>query len=87
MSDTKLRALERRWKETGTVEDETAYLQERVRAGTLSQETLERAARCGHAAAILVAGVRGPETATSSARPWTNWITGPRYAQRLQLLS
>jgi hypothetical protein len=33
MSDTKLRDLERRSKETGTVEDEAAYLLERVRVG------------------------------------------------------
>ena len=32
MSDAKLRELERRWKETGTVEDEAAYPLERVRA-------------------------------------------------------
>lgn len=48
MSDQKLRDLERRWKETGTVEDEAAYLLERVRAGDLSQERLELAAYCGH---------------------------------------
>lgn len=48
MSDQKLRDLERRWKETGTVEDEAAYLLERVRVGDLSQERLELAAYCGH---------------------------------------
>jgi hypothetical protein len=31
MSDQDLRELERRWKETGTVEDEAAYLRERRR--------------------------------------------------------
>jgi hypothetical protein len=36
MSDAKLRNLERRWKETGTVEAEAAYLGECVRAGTIS---------------------------------------------------
>jgi hypothetical protein len=35
MSDQKLRDLERRWKETGNVEDEAAYLLERVRVGRL----------------------------------------------------
>ena len=30
MSDAKLRDLERRWKETGSVQDEAAYLLERV---------------------------------------------------------
>ncbi len=34
MSDARLRELERRWKETGSVDDEAAYLLERVRSGT-----------------------------------------------------
>lgn len=51
MSDTKLRDLERRWRETGTVEDEAAYLLERVRVGDVTRERLELAAQCGHAAA------------------------------------
>ena len=48
MSDSKLRELERRWRETGSVEDEAAYLRERVRVGDLTQERLELAAYCGH---------------------------------------
>ena len=51
MSDAKLRELERKWKESGSVEDEAAYLRERVRAGDLTQERLELAAYFGHAAA------------------------------------
>ncbi len=38
MSDSKLRELERRWRETQAVEDEAAYLLERVRVGELEQE-------------------------------------------------
>jgi len=34
VTDSKLRELERRWKETGSVEDEARYLLERVRVGT-----------------------------------------------------
>ncbi len=34
MSDEKLRALERRWKETGAIDDEAAWLVKRIRAGT-----------------------------------------------------
>ncbi len=56
MSDTKLRELERRWKETGTVADEAAYLLERVRAGNLTRERLELAAYCGHEGAISALG-------------------------------
>jgi hypothetical protein len=56
MSDAKLRELERRWKETGTVEDEAAYLLERVRVGDLSRERLELAAYCGHEGARRATG-------------------------------
>jgi len=48
VTDSKLRELERRWKETGSVEDEARYLLERVRVGDLERERLELAAYCGH---------------------------------------
>lgn len=48
MSDERLRELERRWEETGAVEDEAAYLLERVRAGELTLRRLGLAAYCGH---------------------------------------
>lgn len=51
MSDQKLRELERRWKESESVEDEAVYLRERVRVGGLTQDRLELAASCGHPAA------------------------------------
>ncbi len=54
MSDTKLRDLERRWEETGSPDDEAAYLLERVRVGDLSRERLELAAYCGHEGARKV---------------------------------
>ena len=41
MSDSNLRGLERRWRETGSVDDEAAYLRERVRVGDLTQENSE----------------------------------------------
>lgn len=47
MSDERLRELERRWKETGAVADEAAYLLERVRIGSLTPTRLELAAYCG----------------------------------------
>lgn len=56
MSDTQLRALERRWRETGAVEDEAAYLLERVRAGDLEPIKLEHAAYCGHEASLKALG-------------------------------
>jgi len=48
MSDERLRQLERRWRASGSVHDESGYLLERVRAGDLSRERLELAAYCGH---------------------------------------
>ncbi len=54
MSDTKLRELERRWRDTGAVQDEAAWLKERVRVGDLSREVVELCALCGHEAALLV---------------------------------
>lgn len=56
MSDERLRELERRWKETGAVKDEAAFLLERVRAGQLPQERLELAARLGVQAANTALG-------------------------------
>lgn len=53
MTDERLRELERRWKETGSVEDEAAYLLEQVRVGHLDQEKLELAAYCGYEPARL----------------------------------
>ncbi len=68
MSDERLREAERRWKESGSVEDEARYLLERVRAGTLTQERLELAAYCGHHAATGVTTVSAPVGV--SARQW-----------------
>ena len=38
MSDARLRELERRWRETGTVEAEAAWLRERVRPEAMQEE-------------------------------------------------
>jgi hypothetical protein len=53
---TQLERLERRWNETGSVEEECAYLHERVRVGSLTHEWLDLAAYCGHTAARLAGG-------------------------------
>jgi hypothetical protein len=60
-SDSKLRDLERRWRRTGSVEDEAAYLIERVRVGDLTQERLDLAAYCGHEAATRASSRRHKE--------------------------
>ena len=60
MSDQKLRELECRWRETGSVEDEAAYLRQRVRVGDLTQERLELAAYCGHEGASAATNLGPP---------------------------
>ena len=65
MSDARLRELERRWRESGSTEDEAAYLRERVRVGDLTQERLELAAYCGHEGALRATGVRSSPRLTS----------------------
>jgi hypothetical protein len=56
MSDARLRELERRWQETGTVADEAAVLRERVRVGRLDRTRLEAAACIGSPAAQAALG-------------------------------
>ncbi len=53
MSDPSLRELAQRWRQSGTVEDEAAYLRARRRAGDLDPERLHLAAFCRHPAARL----------------------------------
>lgn len=53
VTDQKLRRLERRWRSTGNVEDEAAYLRERVRQGDLSERHLRIAAYLGVPGATL----------------------------------
>jgi hypothetical protein len=62
VADDTLRALERRFRETGAASDEAAWLRERVRAGSLPADHLELVAYLGYEPARL---------AGSSARPPT----------------
>jgi hypothetical protein len=48
MSDAELRALERRWRESGSSADEEALLRARVRQGVTTPARVEVAAICGH---------------------------------------
>ena len=54
--DTRLRELERRFQATGSVEDEAAWITERLRVGELARDRVELAAYCGHEAACVVLG-------------------------------
>ena len=59
MTDSRLQQLKRAWEASGSVEDETAYLRERGRAGDLTEERVELAAYCGHTASRLYLSVKG----------------------------
>ncbi len=86
MSDERLRELERRWRETGSVEDEAAWLRERVRVGDLSQERLELAAYCRHAAAERA--YAGPRLdSPNGLLQWVHGIEGRLGASGSALLS
>ena len=49
--DEQTRELERRWHETGNVEDGAAFLRQRLRSGELPRERLELASKLGHPSA------------------------------------
>lgn len=61
VTDGRLREAERRWRQSGSIDDEAAFLRERVRTGALPPTRLEVAAACGHPAAAraLPAPTRG----------------------------
>jgi hypothetical protein len=63
VSDPKLRELERRWKESGALEDEVACLVERARASEDVSRRLRWAAACGYEAARRVTEAPGPDLA------------------------
>lgn len=67
MSDARLRELERRWRQAGSVADEAALLAERVRTGELPRERVELAAWCGLEAARAVASIEAP---SRGSRGW-----------------
>jgi hypothetical protein len=67
VSDTTLRELERQFRSSGSVEDETAWLRERVRVGEVSQQKLELAAYFGHPAALEISDVPVAEVGEHSA--------------------
>jgi hypothetical protein len=62
MADDSLRALERRFRETGAASEEAAWLRERVRAGSLAADHLELAAYLGHEPARLAGASARPPT-------------------------
>jgi len=70
MPDSRLRELERKWKESGSVEDEVAYLIEKARVGEIDATMLWLAADFGYDAACT-ASERAP---LSRELPFDEWI-------------
>jgi len=70
VTDSKLRELERRWKESGSVEDEARYLLGRVRVGNLERGKLELAAYCGHEGALMSV----PQLKGARSLPLRDWL-------------
>lgn len=54
MADSRLRELERRFSESGSIEDEAALLREQVRTGIKKSQNIWLAAKFGHAASRLI---------------------------------
>lgn len=79
MTDDRLRELERRWKETGSVEDEAAWLSERVRAGYVTHDQVLVAAYLGLPPARLALGADAP-TIPSANR---DWVSGLRHFAKI----
>ena len=69
MSDQRLRDLERRWKSSGSIDDEAAYLIERVRVGNLSNKMIQILLLCDHPATCNAFPV-DHEMASSTTDSW-----------------
>lgn len=68
MTDRHLRELERRWRESGALIDEVAYLGERLKLGAVDARLLSLAAYVGHEAARTL--VEGPHPEINDLREW-----------------
>ncbi len=68
LTDARLRELERSWQASGSVEDEAAWLLERVRAGALTHDQLERARPFSEAARLTWAHLREQERVKGGKR-------------------
>jgi len=81
VSDRETQAALRRWRETGTSEDEAAYLLARLRAGELAHERLLLAAYLGHPAAGIALG-----SDLSELRGLEPWLAAQGFAERIDEL-
>lgn len=74
MTDSRLRELERRWKETGSPKDEELYLRECLRTGRLSEEQLALAAFCTHSVAQVILDYQAP-IQPDTLREWVEGLS------------
>jgi hypothetical protein len=72
VADDRLRELERRWQQTGLVDDEAAFLSAAVRAGELTQDRADLAAYARHPAALRAFGPTGRDPADLAR--WTEGL-------------
>lgn len=71
--DERLRALEQRWLETKSLEDEAAWIAESIRAGVLDAKRVALAGKFGHEAAAAFGDAQfGFDYSTE----WEEWATG-----------
>lgn len=86
MSDEDLRELERRFRETGSVEDEAAWLLGRLRAGDLEEEQLRLAACCSHEPSRIALG-EPPAVEPENSFIWSLRLqeVGPRLLARVSV--
>ncbi|MEZ6183708.1 MAG: hypothetical protein R3F62_01715 [Planctomycetota bacterium] len=80
MADARLAELERSWLASGRLEDEVAFLRERLRAGTLDREQLELARACDHPAATALLG---PAPRPRSFSAWLRQLDDAGHATRV----
>jgi hypothetical protein len=92
VSDEKLRELERRFRQTGSVEDEASWLRERVRVGELTQERVRRASALSPACRLAL---ELPESQPLTLEGWSpaetarlgialSWLVFPIYEEENQ---
>lgn len=79
MSDEDVRDAERRWRASGSVEDQAAWLRARVRAGALPLAHVHAAAFLGHEAARRVEPAPWPEDGAAARSPSVSETEGRLY--------
>lgn len=79
MTSTEIAQLERRWKESGSIDDEAAYLLARLQSGDLDEKWAQLAGHAGSLAARKALGGNAPPLPASDSwadlDPWVSAFT------------